>query len=89
MVEATKSITHSISAANLPDPDLSFHRLINTEQLLVLLPVSRMTVWRLEKRGLLPSHIRIGGRNYWRLSAVLEALERISTPAASNREAPR
>jgi predicted DNA-binding transcriptional regulator AlpA len=51
------------------------HRLINAKQLQELLPVSKMTIWRMETRGELPLHASIGGRNYWRLYQVLDAID--------------
>jgi predicted DNA-binding transcriptional regulator AlpA len=64
--------------------NLSYYQLINAEQLMILLPASRMTIWRLEKQGKLPMHSRIGGRNYWRLSAILASLEKLTGIAASS-----
>lgn len=78
----TVSMTSSANAGL----DLSLHQLINAEQLMTLIPVSRMTLWRLEKQGRLPKHIRIGGRNYWRLSGILEALEKFSIPALTKQD---
>jgi predicted DNA-binding transcriptional regulator AlpA len=49
-------------------------RYINSRQLRQILPVSSMTVWRLEQQGKLPKHMRLGGRSFWRLHAVLKAL---------------
>ena len=56
------------------------HRLITRRQLQELLPVSTMTIWRLEKAGRLPRHISIGGRSYWRYADVLEALGNLGHP---------
>jgi predicted DNA-binding transcriptional regulator AlpA len=53
------------------------HQLINSKQYKVIFPASVMTRWRLEKQGKLPPPVRIGGRNYWRLQEVAEALERL------------
>ena len=52
-------------------------RLINRRQLQLLLPVSPMTIWRYEKQGLLPKHIKIVGLSFWRLTDVLDAIERL------------
>ena len=53
-------------------------RLINRKQLQRLLPISPMTIWRHEKQGLLPKHIKIGGLSFWRLVDVLEAIEKLA-----------
>jgi predicted DNA-binding transcriptional regulator AlpA len=45
------------------------------------LPVSAMSIWRFEQQGILPQHITIGGRSFWRLKDVLEAIERIESGA--------
>ena len=57
-------------------------RLINRKQLQLLLPISPMTIWRYEKQGLLPKHFKIGGLSFWRLTAVLDAIERLASSDA-------
>jgi predicted DNA-binding transcriptional regulator AlpA len=57
-------------------PELAHNRLITRRQLQQLLPVSTTTIWRLEKRGLFPKHVTIGGLNFWRAIEVHEYLSR-------------
>ena len=59
----------------LPD-DLKAHRLIDREQLKKLLPVSSMTVWRMERDGRIPKHFLIGRKAFWKLGDVLNYLEK-------------
>ena len=54
------------------------NRLINQEQRRKIFPGSNMTVWRMERRGDLPMHVSIGGRNYWWLEPFLTAIERLA-----------
>lgn len=56
----------------------SEHRLMNRPQLRVLLPVSDMTIWRMEQEGTLPRHLRIGNRAFWKYAEVIAALKRLS-----------
>ena len=58
-------------------------RLINRKQLREIFPGSDMTVWRMERRGDLPKHITIGGRNYWWMGPVLRAFERLAGSGAA------
>jgi predicted DNA-binding transcriptional regulator AlpA len=74
------------NGAASPASNLHAHQLINARQLMTLLPVSRMTIWRLEKQGRVPRHIRIGGRNYWRLSEITESISKLSEPKLFNGE---
>jgi len=57
--------------------ELEKHRLIGRKQLQRIFPVSTMTIWRWEEEGLLPRHFNINGRSFWRLSHVLQVLERL------------
>jgi predicted DNA-binding transcriptional regulator AlpA len=57
-------------------PELAKERLITRRQLQQLLPISATTIWRLEKSGLFPKHITIGGLNFWRAIEVQEYLSR-------------
>ncbi len=54
---------------DLPD------RLMARRQLRQMIPNSDMSIWRWEKAGTFPKHIKINGRNYWRLSEVAAWLE--------------
>ena len=54
------------------------NRLINAAQLRALVPVSRMSVWRMQKRGQLPRHTVINGRAYWRYAEVVAAIKRLT-----------
>jgi len=58
-------------------------RLINRNQLQQLLPISTMTIWRWESRGILPRHFAIGGRSFWRRTDVLRAIERLADSDAA------
>ena len=60
------------------DPVLLESKLINRAELRQIYPASDMTIWRLERKGLFPKHIKICGRNFWRLVEVLSALSRLS-----------
>jgi predicted DNA-binding transcriptional regulator AlpA len=53
-------------------------RLITSKQLRQLLPVSKMTIWRLEKAGKLPAHITIGGRAFWPYAEAVEAIKQLT-----------
>jgi predicted DNA-binding transcriptional regulator AlpA len=57
-------------------PELALDRLITRRQLQQLLPVSTTTIWRLEKSGIFPKHVTIGGLNFWRAIEVHEYLSR-------------
>jgi predicted DNA-binding transcriptional regulator AlpA len=57
-------------------PELALDRLITRWQLQQLLPVSTTTIWRLEKSGIFPKHVTIGGLNFWRAIEVHEYLSR-------------
>ncbi len=57
-------------------PELAQDRLITRRQLQQLLPVSTTTIWRLEKSGIFPKHVTIGGLNFWRAIEVHEYLSR-------------
>jgi predicted DNA-binding transcriptional regulator AlpA len=52
-------------------------RLITSKQLQQLLPVSKMTIWRLEQRGQLPQHVP-SGRAFWRHAEVVEAIKQLT-----------
>lgn len=69
------------------DPVIHQHRLINAAQIRRLLPISTMSIWRYEQAGKLPRHFSISGRNFWRLSEVLDAIKRLQQPATENEEA--
>ena len=62
------------------------HQLINSKQYKLIFPASVMTRWRLEKQGKLPPPVRIGGRNYWRLQDVAEALEQLARSGSTARD---
>ena len=51
-------------------------RLLPRRELRRIVPVSDMTIWRWERAGVFPRHVSINGRNYWRLSEVLDWIER-------------
>jgi predicted DNA-binding transcriptional regulator AlpA len=53
-------------------------RLINAQQLRQLLPVSKMTIWRMEQRGQLPQHVLVNGRAFWRHTEVVEAIKQLT-----------
>lgn len=55
-------------------------RLINAKQRREIFPCSEMTIWRMERDGRWPRHITSGGRNYWRLSEVIAAINDMSKP---------
>ena len=55
------------------------HRLINSRQLRQICPVSLMSFWRWEACGKWPKRIKIHGRNFWRLSEVLAAIDEMTT----------
>ena len=57
------------------------NRIINAKQLAAIFPASKMTVWRLEKQGKLPMHVKIGGRNYWNYAATIKAIRRLTETA--------
>jgi prophage regulatory protein len=61
-----------------PDVDaaIEYHRRINTPQRRRLIPASEMTIWRWEKIGKFPKRSIIGGRAYWFLGEVLDAIGR-------------
>ena len=42
------------------------------------MPVSGMTLWRMEKDGFLPKHILIGRKAFWRLADILEFLHNVA-----------
>ena len=44
--------------------------LITRRQLRLIIPASDMTIWRWERAGSFPQHIRINGRNYWLSSEI-------------------
>ncbi len=67
---STAALEHSV------DPN----RLINAKQLAAIFPASKMTIWRLEKQGKLPKHVSVGGRNYWRYTDVIVAIQRLTEP---------
>ena len=69
----------AVATANKLPSAADSHRLINSKQLQELLPVSKMTIWRMEARGELPLHASIGGRNYWFLSEVMTAIDDMTT----------
>ena len=54
------------------------HRLITRKELQRLMPVSGMTLWRMEKDGFLPKHILIGRKAFWRLADILEFLHNVA-----------
>ena len=56
--------------------ELDCDRLITRRQLKKLLPVSTTTIWRLEKAGLFPKHVTIGGLSFWRALEVQDYLRR-------------
>ncbi len=60
--------------SNIPES----RRLINRKQQREIFPASNMTIWRMERRGDLPMHVSIGGRNYWWLEPFLTAIERLA-----------
>jgi predicted DNA-binding transcriptional regulator AlpA len=53
-------------------------RLITSKQLQQLLPVSKMTIWRMEQRGQLPQHVPSMGRAFWRHAEVVEAIKQLT-----------
>jgi predicted DNA-binding transcriptional regulator AlpA len=53
-------------------------RLITSKQLQQLLPVSKMTIWRMEQRGQLPQHVLVNGRAFWRHAEVVEAIKQLT-----------
>jgi predicted DNA-binding transcriptional regulator AlpA len=61
----------------LPD-DLKTYRLIDRKQLKTLLPVSSMTVWRMERDGRIPKHFLIGRKAFWKLGDVLNYLQKVT-----------
>lgn len=54
------------------------HKLINKKQRNQLCQASEMSFWRWEQKGIWPKRIKIGGRNYWRLAEVLEAIDKMA-----------
>lgn len=58
--------------------ELDEYRLITRKELQRLMPVSGMTLWRMERNGILPKHILIGRKAFWRHADILEFLHRIA-----------
>ena len=58
-------------------------RLIARRELRSRFPVSDMTIWRWMRAGHFPEPIRIGGRNYWRESQILQWLQAHTPTEAS------
>jgi predicted DNA-binding transcriptional regulator AlpA len=65
------------NSRDLPD-DLKTYRLIDREQLKKLLPVSSMTVWRMERDGRIPKHFLIGRKAFWKLADLLNYLQKVT-----------
>ncbi|MBR1286816.1 hypothetical protein JQ597_32650 [Bradyrhizobium sp. AUGA SZCCT0177] len=53
-------------------------RLITRKELQQLMPLSGMTISRMEKNGVLPKHILIGRKAFWRQADILEFLDNIA-----------
>jgi predicted DNA-binding transcriptional regulator AlpA len=54
-------------------------RLLNRRELRRRVPVSDMTIWRWEAKGLFPAHLSIGGRSFWRESEVRQWIDEQSS----------
>ena len=53
-------------------------RILTTDEILKMLPVSKSTLWRLEKQGLFPMHFKLGlRRNGWMESDVVSWLDNV------------
>jgi prophage regulatory protein len=53
-------------------------RILTTEQVLEILPVSKSTLWRLEKQGIFPRHFKVGSRkNGWLESDVQSWIDNV------------
>jgi predicted DNA-binding transcriptional regulator AlpA len=53
-------------------------RLITSKQLQQLLPVSKMTIWRMEQRGQLPQHVLVNGAGVLAYAEVVEAIKQLT-----------
>ncbi len=60
-------------------------RLIRDTEGAALLSCSKATWWRRVADGTMPQPVRIGSMTRWKLSEVLAAIERLSTPQAPER----
>lgn len=53
-------------------------RILTTDEVLKILPVSKSTLWRLEKQGIFPMHFKIGPRkNGWMESEVVSWIDNV------------
>jgi predicted DNA-binding transcriptional regulator AlpA len=64
--------------------DIERNRLINRRQLRKLVPASDMSIWRWTRAGIFPQPIKINGRNYWRLQAVIAVAQRTEASRGGN-----
>lgn len=53
-------------------------RLLGRRQLRKLVPTSEMTLWRWEREGIFPRHLKIKGRSFWLASEINEWVEKYS-----------
>ena len=53
--------------------------LMTRKELQRLMPVSVMTLWRMEQNGVLPKHILIGRKAFWRRAEILVFLRNFAT----------
>ena len=56
-------------------PNILADGLISRKQLKQLIPVSSMTIWRWEREGRLPKHLKIGRKAFWRLAEIRALIE--------------
>lgn len=50
-------------------------QLLNSARICDVFGVTKMTLWRWQRNGLLPKPTRIAGRNYWPANTVEKVLE--------------